>query len=87
MDRNAYFLQLHLYLVALHRYLRFRLKDSYSYDRHVGGAFYLFVRGMEGPEMASGGARGVFFHRPEASIIEGISNALDPKPRVSGRLA
>ena len=73
----------HLYLVALHRYLRFRLKDAYSYDTHVGGAFYLFVRGMQGAD----DGRGVYFHRPEAAIIEGISDALDPRPWRSGRLS
>ncbi|MCD4675961.1 MAG: exodeoxyribonuclease V subunit beta, partial [Desulfobacula sp.] len=45
MSDHHYFLQYHLYLVALHRYLGLRLKD-YDYDRHFGGIFYLFIRGM-----------------------------------------
>jgi hypothetical protein len=39
-----YELQYVLYLLALHRLLKARLPD-YDYDRHVGGAVYLFLRG------------------------------------------
>ncbi len=41
---NRYDLQYVLYLLALHRQLKARLAD-YDYDRHVGGALYLFLRG------------------------------------------
>ncbi|MBI3904556.1 MAG: exodeoxyribonuclease V subunit beta, partial [Pseudomonas fluorescens] len=40
---NRYDLQYVLYLLALHRQLKARLAD-YDYDRHVGGALYLFLR-------------------------------------------
>ena len=43
-----YPLQALLYGVALHRFLRWRLPD-YDPERHLGGALYLFVRGMCGP--------------------------------------
>ena len=43
-----YPLQALLYGVALHRFLRWRL-PGYSPERHLGGALYLFVRGMCGP--------------------------------------
>ncbi len=33
-----------LYLFALHRLLKLRLRD-YDYERHVGGAVYVFLRG------------------------------------------
>ena len=42
--RHRYELQYALYLFALHRLLRARLPD-YDYDRHVGGAVYVFLRG------------------------------------------
>jgi exodeoxyribonuclease V beta subunit len=45
MAREAYVLQYLIYTVALHRYLRLRLPD-YDYERHFGGVFYLFLRGM-----------------------------------------
>ena len=41
---NRYDLQYVLYLLALHRQLKARLAD-YDYDRHMGGALYLFLRG------------------------------------------
>ena len=45
MNHSAYGLQATLYLVAMHRYLRFRL-PGYDPDTHLLGAAYLFVRGM-----------------------------------------
>ena len=49
MIQHHYPLQAHLYLVALHRHLRWRLPD-YDPDRHLGGYVYCFLRGMPGPE-------------------------------------
>ncbi|MDE1184603.1 exodeoxyribonuclease V subunit beta [Paraburkholderia sp.] len=45
MASHAYHLQALLYTVALHRYLRVRVRD-YAYDTHIGGYLYLFVRGV-----------------------------------------
>ena len=67
MAQHGYRLQYLLYLVALHRLLRVRLPD-YDYDRHVGGAFYLFLRGMR-PYAAGSG---VFCDRPPRACIEAI---------------
>ena len=47
MTRHHYPLQALLYGVALHRYLRWRLR-GYEPRRHLAGAAYLFVRGMVG---------------------------------------
>lgn len=58
-----YELQYVLYLFALHRLLKARLPD-YDYDRHVGGALYLFLRGNH----ASTG--GVHHERPPRELIE-----------------
>jgi len=49
MASNHYALQAHLYLVALHRYLQWRL-PGYAPERHLGGYAYVFVRGVAGPE-------------------------------------
>ncbi|HEY2343648.1 MAG TPA: exodeoxyribonuclease V subunit beta, partial [Chthoniobacteraceae bacterium] len=46
MAAHHYNLQLHLYTVALHRYLRWRI-PGYDYDRAFGGVFYFFLRGMD----------------------------------------
>ncbi len=70
MRHHGYHLQYLLYSVALHRYLRHRLTD-YDFNRHFGGCFYLFVRGVRpGWLNADGTACGVFFHRPEFKCIE-----------------
>ncbi len=47
MLRHHYPLQANLYLVALHRFLRWRL-PSYVPLRHLGGYIYAFIRGMPG---------------------------------------
>ncbi|WP_406666143.1 exodeoxyribonuclease V subunit beta [Gallaecimonas sp. GXIMD1310] len=43
MRDKRYDLQYVLYLLALHRLLKSRIHD-YDYDRHIGGAVYLFLR-------------------------------------------
>ncbi len=48
MAANHYPLQAHLYLVALHRYLRWRL-PGYDPACHLGGYAYVFLRGVPGP--------------------------------------
>ncbi|MEA3209280.1 MAG: exodeoxyribonuclease beta subunit [Chthoniobacter sp.] len=65
MARHHYGLQYHLYALALHRYLRLRLGVSYDYERHFGGVFYLFLRGVDParPEL------GLFRDRPTAACI------------------
>jgi len=47
MVASHYPLQAHLYLVALHRYLRWRL-PGYAPQRHLGGYVYAFLRGAPG---------------------------------------
>ena len=45
IQEQGYHLQYLLYTVALHRYLRQRLR-GYDYDQHVGGVNYVFLRGV-----------------------------------------
>ena len=47
MESNHYPLQAHLYLVALHRYLNWRLA-GYTPQEHLGGYAYVFLRGIPG---------------------------------------
>ncbi len=74
MERHHYHVQYHLYLVALHRWLSTRI-PGYRYETHVGGAAYLFVRGMIGAETPDGHA--VFVDAPSAECIETMSAALE----------
>src|SRR5262249_26746551 len=45
MARESYWLQYLIYTMVVHRLLRLRL-PGYDYEEHVGGVFYLFLRGM-----------------------------------------
>ena len=80
MSRMGYPLQSLLYTLALHRHLRTRLRD-YDYDADVGGYFYLFLRGMAGPDtprdLATGRCLGVLGDRWPREVIEGLDRALD----------
>jgi len=66
MRAHHYVLQYSLYLLALHRYLGARLAD-YDYDRHVGGALYVFLRGVDGDP-----AHGWHFDLPPRALIEAL---------------
>jgi len=45
MIKHHYPLQSHLYLLALHRLLKWRIKN-YQPDKHLGGYIYLFLKGL-----------------------------------------
>jgi exodeoxyribonuclease V beta subunit len=62
MLAHRYDLQFVLYTLALHRLLKARL-PGYDYHRHMGGAVYLFLRGVD----ASG--RGIYGERPPSELI------------------
>lgn len=67
---KRYDLQYVLYLLALHRLLKARLAD-YDYDRHVGGAVYWFLRGIEAP------GKGVFVEKPPRRLLETLDRWFD----------
>ena len=83
MRDQGYHLQYLLYLVALDRYLRLRIAD-YDPEHHLGGAVYLFVRGVR-PDWhdVEGAPTGVFFHRPTAATIARLSALFDETGRVA----
>ena len=49
MAQHRYEVQAALYMLALHRLLRSRLGGAYDPAQHLGGAVYLFIRGIDGP--------------------------------------
>jgi len=78
--RTHYPLQALLYCVALHRFLGQRL-PGYDPTRHLGGAGYLFVRGMAGrPGEAADPLgepdTGVFTWFPPAGLVSAASDLL-----------
>ena len=79
--QHRYELQYVLYVFALHRLLRARLPD-YDYERHVGGAVYLFLRGHAAP------GQGLHCERPPKVLIDALDDlftgaalpAAEPQP-------
>lgn len=49
MAHHRYEVQAALYMLALHRLLRSRLGEAYNPAQQLGGAVYLFLRGIDGP--------------------------------------
>ncbi|MCZ7564622.1 MAG: PD-(D/E)XK nuclease family protein [Burkholderiales bacterium] len=73
-----YDLQYFVYTVAVHRMLAARLPD-YDYERHFGGVYYLFVRGMR-PE--AGPSAGVHFVRPARALVADLDACLAASERL-----
>jgi exodeoxyribonuclease V beta subunit len=76
MAANHYPLQAHLYLVALHRYLRWRL-PGYDPAQHLGGYVYLFVRGVPGPGIPHQSVPGVFIDQPPLARLLALDRLLE----------
>ncbi len=71
MADSHYYLQYLLYSVALHRYLKKRVV-GYSWDTHIGGAYYLFIRGMSAAVKTSSKSGGVYFNKPSIELITAL---------------
>ena len=71
MVSHDYPLQYLIYSLALHRYLRLRLPD-YDPELHLGGAYYLFIRGMK-PDW---GQSGVFYDKPSVALLDALDLCL-----------
>jgi exodeoxyribonuclease V beta subunit len=81
MVEHHYPLQALLYSVALHRYLSWRL-PGYVPEVHLGGAAYLFVRGMggagdDGGDGHDGSQPGVFHWAIPSAAVTRLSQLLD----------
>lgn len=81
MLRAHYPLQAAFYVVALHRYLRWRLA-GYRPEEHLGGVLYLFLRGMTAPvtPAAQGMPTGVFSWSPPTGLVTGLSALISGQP-------
>ena len=78
MEHHHYPLQALLYCVALHRFLSARIAD-YDVTRDLGGAGYLFIRGMVGSSTPLEGQipNGVFAWRPSNDTILRVNQILE----------
>ena len=73
---RRYDLQYLLYTLALHRHLRLRLGDEYSWQEHFGGVYYLFLRAMTPP---TGNRYGIYYTRPDAELIDAMDKIFSPQ--------
>ncbi|MGG7606083.1 exodeoxyribonuclease V subunit beta [Massilia sp. BKSP1R2A-1] len=69
---HRYDIQATIYTLALHRLLRARLGDSYSPRRQLGGAVFLFLRGI-----ANEDTRGCCVLPPDFELLGGLESLLD----------
>lgn len=72
---HRYHLQYLIYLLALHRYLH-QVLPGYDVHQHLGGAYYLYVRGMD-----PGDNLGIYFDRPPADLILAMDQLFSGKDR------
>ena len=76
MNKHHYPLQAHLYLLALHRFLKWRL-PNYSPQKSLGGFIYLFIRGLpKGDEkiISSNSIPGIFSSKVSIKRILYLDN-------------
>jgi len=71
---HRYDFQYQLYTLALHRLLKSRLL-VYDYETHIGGVYYLFLRGMQGDNKF-----GVYFNKPSFALIDGLDRLFSGQP-------
>ena len=72
MSEDLYILQYHIYLLALHQYLRLNVLQ-YNYESNFGGVLYLFLRGIDkhqGPEF------GIYRDIPSPDLIYALGREL-----------
>jgi exodeoxyribonuclease V beta subunit len=76
-----YDLQYLIYLVALRRWLRLRHGDAYDDARHLGGAVYLFLRGIDARDDAAADAersrRGVHVDPVDPTLLAALDAFFD----------
>ena len=82
MLSHRYDVQYTLYVLAIHRLLKSRLKD-YNYEQHMGGAVYLYLRGIDQV------GQGCYVTKPSYDLINGLDEAfkLNQRSNAAGVLA
>jgi exodeoxyribonuclease V beta subunit len=77
MLEHRYDVQAAIYLLALHRLLRARLGASYAPEHHLGGAIYLFLRGVHSP------TAGCCHLAPPLALLNELDGMLASGPRTT----
>jgi exodeoxyribonuclease V beta subunit len=71
MAAHRYDIQGAIYLLALHRLLRSRLGEHYDPAAQLGGAIFLFLRGI-----ANSATRGCYLIEPKMALLDGLDKLL-----------
>jgi exodeoxyribonuclease V beta subunit len=71
MAAHRYDIQGAIYMLALHRLLKSRLGDAYEPARQLGGAVFLFLRGIANPS-----TRGCYLLEPDIGLLDGLDRLL-----------
>ena len=72
MAQHRYDIQGAIYMLALHRLLKSRLGDAYDPQEHLGGAIFLFLRGIANP-----GTHGCYLLEPQPELLDGLDYILE----------
>ena len=71
MAEHRYEIQGSIYLLALHRLLRARLGADYAPEEQLGGAVFLFLRGIANPA-----THGCYLIEPDLELLDGLDRLL-----------
>jgi exodeoxyribonuclease V beta subunit len=71
MAEHRYDIQGAIYMLAVHRLLRSRLGADYSPHEHLGGAVFLFLRGIGNPA-----THGCYLVEPDLELLDGLDRLL-----------
>ena len=74
MAAHRYDIQGAIYMLALHRLLKSRLGDAYDPAAQLGGAIFLFLRGVANPV-----TRGCYLIEPDLALLDGLDVLLAPE--------
>ena len=72
MAQHRYDIQGAIYMLALHRLLKSRLGDAYDPAAHLGGAIFLFLRGI-----ANADTHGCYWLAPQLELLDGLDQLLE----------
>lgn len=74
MAAHRYDIQGAIYMLALHRLLKSRLGEEYDPAAQLGGAIFLFLRGI-----ANVHTRGCYLMAPDLALLDGLDELLAPE--------
>ena len=72
MAEHRYDIQGAIYMLALHRLLQSRLGEDYDPAEHLGGAVFLFLRGIANPT-----TRGCYWIAPDPELLRQLDALFD----------